>query len=206
MTQTLPTSPPNFQITIFLLTYFGLFGFLAFLLRNAKFFSKRLEEYLQPIIPLALLAAGAVWSQYAICLATGTGLICRIAQGVWGGAVALSTTFLAKKESFKLRNALVLGILYSLLIHGAKASTRYVLYGQYDPTRYRSVRYIFGRFFYGSCLVMGIAWVTTASMKLMAETKDKTWSKKASFYFINILLAGLLTLFSVLVYQRYILF
>ena len=202
----LPTLPPNFHITIFLLIYFGLFGFLVFLLRNISLFGKKLKEYLQPILPLALLAAGAVWSQYAVCLATGTGLICRIAQGVWGAAVGISAALLAKKEDFKLRNALVLGIFYSLFIHGAKAAIRYVLYGQFDPAYYRSARYILGRFFYGSCLVMGIAWVTTASMKLMAETKDKAWSKKASFYFANILLAGLLTLLSIVVYQRYILF
>ena len=53
---------------------------------------------------------------------------------------------------------------------------------------------------------MGITWVVAASMKLTAETKDKTWSKRASFYFANMHLAGLLTLLSVVVYQRYILF
>ncbi len=202
----LPTLPPKIHITLFSLAYFNLFGFLAFFLRNVKLFGKKLGEYLRPIIPFALLAAGAVWSQYAICLATGTGLICRIAQGVWGGAVAISAVLLAKKEDFKLRNALVLGTFYALFIHGAKAAIRYVLYGQYDPAHYRSARYILGRFFYGSCLVMGIAWVVTASMELTAETKDKTWSRKASFYLINTLLAAILTLLSILVYQKYILF
>ncbi len=200
------TLPPNLHITIFSLTYFGLFGFLIFLTRNINLFGKKLKEYWRPIIPFALLAAGAVWSQYAVCLATGNGLICRIAQGVWGGAVGISTALLAKRKDFKLKNALVLGTLYSFFIHGAKAAIRYVLYGQFDPTRYHSTRYILGRFFYGSCLVIGIAWVTTASMKLMAETKDKTWSKRASFYFVNMLLAGLLTLLSIIVYQKYILF
>ena len=185
--------PPNQQITTFLLVYFGLFGLVTFLLRNLNLFGKKLGEYLKPNIVFVLLAAGAVWSQYAVCLGGGRMQVCSIAQAVWIAAVAISAAVLAQKKEFNLKNAFVLATFYSLLIHGAKASTRYVLYGQFDPL-YRTARYILGRFFYGSGLVFGVAWMATSSINIR---------KKKAFYLTNLVAAAFLTALLAQIYRQY---
>ena len=98
--------PPNRQITVFLLIYFGLFGFVTFLLRNLNLFGKKLGEYLKPNIIFVILVAGAVWSQYAVCLGDDRGQICRLSQAVWIAAVAVSAAILAEKKSSPLKTPL----------------------------------------------------------------------------------------------------
>ena len=156
-------------------------------------FGKNLGEYLKPNIIFILLSAGAVWSQYAVCLGGGRMQLCNIAQAGWIAAVAISAAVLAQKKEFNLKNAFVLATFYSLFIHGAKVSTRYILYGQFDPL-YRTAHYILGRFFYGSGLVFGVAWMVTSSINIR---------KKKAFYLTNLVAAALFTLLLSQIYRQY---
>lgn len=93
----MPILPPNLHITIFLLVYYASFSLLVILLRNVRVFGRRLADYLRPNVIFFLITAGAVWSQYAICLGTNQPRVCSLAQTVWVGAVAVSTALPAKR-------------------------------------------------------------------------------------------------------------
>ncbi|MBU1111058.1 protease inhibitor I42 family protein [Patescibacteria group bacterium] len=193
--------PSTLQISTFLAAYFALFTLLIFLFRNLTLYGRKLSAYLKPNVHFALLAALVVWSQYALCLPQGIPYCINLTQGIWAATVALSAVILVEKKKFRLKNMFILGILYSLLIHGAKVSTRYFLYGQYDPV-YRTALYILGRFFYGSSLVLGISWIVGSVIRFSQEHRKSGMQKKAFLYIANVVFAGFLLLLCGNIYKN----
>jgi len=122
---------------------------LASAILKVRFFGKTLAEYVKPIWPYILGAVLVILSQYLIGLPYGEKLphFIKITQALWALMVALSVMKLSKGENFSLGNALFLGVIYSLIIHGLKVSIRYVFYE-------KTLFYVADRFVYGSLLVM----------------------------------------------------
>ena len=117
-----------------------------------KIFNKELREYVEPIKYYILGAVLVVISQYAVALPLENQYpyLLNITQALWALMVVLSCIKLVKEHDFKFWNLFVLGMLYSVIIHGLKVTIRYVFYG-------RDIAYAIDRFTYGSSLVMIIA-------------------------------------------------
>lgn len=160
--------PGEIQIIIFLLVYFALFTAAAWLLRNRKVLGKSIKEYIWPVrffVPLAVF--GAVWQYLGPPPEPA-----MVGQTIWLLAAFLSALTLARKRDFSIKHAAALAIIYSLLIHGAKCSLRYFIYGNYDPV-YRTLGYLSGRFLYGSVLVGFTVVFTALAVHLYRESKNK---------------------------------
>ena len=132
--------------------------FLAVILVSAvvtllklKIFGKTLSEYIKPIWPLTIISLVVVSWQYLFGLQIDDNFMAlRISQIIWEISVGLSVYKLSRNISFSYRHMIVVGVFYSLLIHGIKVSVRYFFY---DKTLW----YVLDRFLYGSLLVMLIA-------------------------------------------------
>ncbi|MEK7611410.1 MAG: hypothetical protein AAB486_03520 [Patescibacteria group bacterium] len=138
--------------------FFGLLLTLALVFTSLtifrlKIFGKTLGEYLFPIRYFVLVAIVAVVWQYLFGLKLDDGMLSlRISQWVWELCVAASAYKLIMTAGFGYRHLLFLAVLYSLIIHGLKASVRYLFYG-------KTFLYLLDRFLYGSLLVVVIALV-----------------------------------------------
>ena len=122
---------------------------LVLIILKIRVFGRTLTEYVKPIRLYILGAALVVLSQYLIGLPYSEELphFIKITQGMWALAVALSVMKLSKEENFNLGNAVFLGVIYSVVIHGLKVTIRYLFYG-------KTLFYVADRFVYGSLLVM----------------------------------------------------
>ena len=128
-------------------------GFLLLTILKIKIFGKTLSEYLKPIWYLIVISIAAVGWQYLFGLKIDDGLMSiRISQWVWEICIAVSAYKLIKTTDFGYGNLFVLGILYSLIIHGLKITIRYLFYE-------KTFLYLADRFLYGSLLVMVIVFV-----------------------------------------------
>lgn len=115
-----------------------------------KLFNKTLTEYLYPIKYYILAAILVVISQYilGIPLQDKYPSILKITQALWALIVALSLLKLINiYKDFNIKNAIVLGVLYSIIIHGLKITIRFIFYD-------KNIDYLINRFLYGSLLVM----------------------------------------------------
>ncbi|HBC73095.1 MAG: hypothetical protein UX91_C0007G0010 [Candidatus Amesbacteria bacterium GW2011_GWB1_47_19] len=118
---------------------------------RVKIFGLTLAEYLRPVWYFVLVAIAVVFWQYLVGVKTeGTSLQLRISQWVWEAMVLASAYKLSKNPKFSYNNMLILGILFSFIIHGLKVSIRYFFYA-------KTLWYVLDRFLYGSLLVMLIA-------------------------------------------------
>ena len=142
-------SDPIFFIILLAIIIF--FSVLAIF--RIKIFGKTLSEYTKPIWYLILISIAVVFWQYLVGLKTEDNLMSlRISQWVWEACIALSAYKLIKNSNFGYGNLFVLGILYSLIIHGLKITIRYLFYE-------KTFLYLIDRFFYGSLLVMAIVFI-----------------------------------------------
>ena len=142
-------SDPIFFIILLAIIIF--FSVLA--ISRIKVFGKTLAEYIKPIWYLVLISIVAVVWQYLFGLKIDDGLMSiRISQWVWEICIAVSAYKLIKTTDFGYGNLFVLGILYSLIIHGLKITIRYLFYE-------KTFLYLADRFLYGSLLVMVIVFV-----------------------------------------------
>lgn len=116
---------------------------------KVKIFNRTLIGYIKPIWLYILGAILVVFSQYLIVLPYNDKFpyLINISQALWALMVALSVMKLCKEEDFNLGNIFILGIIYSIIIHGLKITIRYLFYK-------RSLFYVADRFIYGSLLVM----------------------------------------------------
>ncbi len=126
-----------------------------------KLFEKTWKEYVGPIKYYIIGAVLVVISQYyvAVPLSERYGLpfILNITQALWALMVAFSVIKLTVFYDFNFKNVLVLGVLYSFIIHGLKALVfRVFLFPYSDPTIEQYILHILNRFLYGSFLVMVI--------------------------------------------------
>ena len=149
-------------IPIFLIV---VLGFVAIFLLKLKIFGKTLGEYLKPIWPLPIVSLLVVGWQYLFGLRIDDNLIAlKISQIIWEIAVGLSVYLLSRNITFSYRHIAVVGVFYSLLIHGIKVSIRYFFY---DKTLW----YVLDRFLYGSLLVMLIAVVLGSVFVYLRNSK-----------------------------------
>ena len=122
-----------------------------------KIFGKTLKEYIVPIWYYIIGAVLVVILQYyvAVPLSDQFPFILNLTQALWALMVAFSVVKLTLYPDFNFKNVLVLGILYSFIIHGLKAFVfRVFLFPYSDPTLGQYILHILNRFFYGSFLVM----------------------------------------------------
>jgi len=118
-----------------------------------KIFGKTLAEYIRPIWYFILISIAMVAWQYLFGLKIDDGLMSlKISQWVWEICVAVSAYKLIKTADFGYGNLFFLAVLYSLIIHGLKASVRYLFYE-------KTFLYLIDRFLYGSLLVMVIVFI-----------------------------------------------
>ncbi|MBW2984093.1 hypothetical protein KY361_03205 [Candidatus Woesearchaeota archaeon] len=121
---------------------------------NTKLAGKTLKEYLWPI---KYYVAGAILiaiSQYVIGLNYNIPYFLNLTQALWALMIVFSLIKLIKTYGdFNILNVLILGILYSIVIHGLKVSIRFFFY-------FKPVWYLLDRFLYGSLLVMIIVLIT----------------------------------------------
>ncbi len=123
-----------------------------------KIFGKKLKEYIWPIRCYILIAILVVISQYYIALPLSGKYpyILNLTQALWAIMVALSVIKLTVNYNFNMKNILFLGVLYSIIIHGLKAFFFRVFLFPYSGSFKEILLKIFGKFFYGSSLVMVI--------------------------------------------------
>jgi len=127
-----------------------------------KIYGKALKEYIWPIKYYVIGAILAVILQYyaAVPLSDKYELpfILNITQAAWALMVAFSVIKLTLFYDFNFKNVLVLGVLYSIIIHGLKAFVfRVFLFPYSDPAIEQYIFHLLNRFLYGSFLVMIIA-------------------------------------------------
>jgi hypothetical protein len=146
--------PPNPALEVrhdffFLATFFLVVVALAFWgLTKSKIFGLTLAGYLRPIWPWVLLALAVVFWQYVVGVTlAGDPPWLRVSQLIWELAVAASVYQMLKTSTATYGRLFVLGVLYSLLIHGLKVTIRYFFYAQ-------TLWYVADRLLYGSLLVM----------------------------------------------------
>jgi len=129
-----------------------------------KILGKTLKEYIWPIKFYILASILIVVSQYYIGLPLREQypLILRITQGLWAAMVALSVLTLVRMyKDFDMKNVIVLGVFYSIIIHGLKAFVFRVFLFPYEHIPSDQIfMYLINKFLYGSFLVMGISVIT----------------------------------------------
>lgn len=124
-----------------------------------KIFGKTLKEYIWPIKYYILGAVLVVILQYYVAVPLSDKLefpfLLNITQALWALMVAFSVIKLTVFYNFNFKNVLVLGVLYSFIIHGLKAFVfRVFLFPYADPTIEQYSLHLLNRFLYGSFLVM----------------------------------------------------
>ncbi len=134
-----------------------------------KIFGKSPKQYMEPIKYYILGSVLVVISQYviAIPLSDNYPFLLNLTQAVWALLIALAVVKLVKKYDFNMKNLLVIGILFSFIIHGLKVSIRYFFYE-------RSIDYVIDRFLYGSFLVMVIV-IFLGLLFLYLKKKNIEW-------------------------------
>src|SRR3989344_3490168 len=153
------SDPVVFIILLAIIVFFSVLSIF-----RIKIFGKTLGEYIKPIWYLILISIATVAWQYLFGLKIDDGLISiRISQLVWEICIAVSAYKLIKTADFGYGNLFFLGVLYSLVIHGLKATVRYLFYE-------KTFLYLADRFLYGSLLVMAIVFVL-GSMLLFFRKK-----------------------------------
>lgn len=151
-------------VPIFLMVILA-FAFALFV--RLKIFGKTLTEYIKPIWPLAVISLLVVGWQYLFGLQIDDNFTAlRISQLIWEIAVGLSVYKLSRDVSFSYRHMVVVGVFYSLLIHGTKVSVRYFFYN-------KTLWYVLDRFLYGSLLVMLIAAVLGSVFVYLRNSKQE---------------------------------
>ncbi len=137
----------------FALLLVTILGFTTLAVFKVKIFGKTLAEYIRPIWYLILISLAAVAWQYLFGLRIDDGLMSiKISQWIWEICIAVSAYKLVKTANFGYGNLFFLAVLYSLIIHGLKASVRYLFYA-------KTFMYLLDRFLYGSLLVMIIVFL-----------------------------------------------
>lgn len=124
-----------------------------------EIFGKTLKEYIWPIKYYIISAVLVVISQYyvAVPLSNRFPFILNLTQALWVLMVAFSVIKLTVFYDFNFKNALFLGVLYSVIIHGLKAFVFRVFLFPYPGFSVGQIHWhLLNRFLYGSFLVMVI--------------------------------------------------
>lgn len=129
-----------------------------------KIFGKTLKEYVWPARYFILISVLVVISQYyiGVPLSGQYPFFLNLTQALWALMVTLAVFRAVRKQNFGLKNVLVLGVIFSVIIHGLKAFFFRVFLFPYNEIMTKPLlQYILGtpmeKFIYGSFLVMSIA-------------------------------------------------
>jgi hypothetical protein len=179
------------EVITYLVLYSSVFALLLLLLRNRTVAGHTLKEYIKPISVCFVGAMVGVSIGYMSFLEIETRL--RLHQLVWAAMVAVSALILVYYRKFNTKNMLVLGLIYSLWIHGAKCSLRYIVYGAYEAS-YRTADYIIRQFTYGSTIVFFEIFIVALAIFLDNEFKKKEKDTKQ----ILLILLGLAVTIAIL--------
>jgi len=135
-----------------------------------KIFGLTALDYLKPIWYFVLIAVIVVFWQYnfvplPIPIGEDSGLLAvRISQWIWELAVILSAYNLSKVPNINYGNMFFLGVLYTIIIHGLKASIRYLLYSA-------NLWYLLDQFVLGAGIVMVFAFVLGSAFVYVQKKK-----------------------------------
>ena len=160
----------DIEVIGYLVLYSAIFASLLFFLRNKTVARRTLKEYIKPIRFFFVGAMVAVSIGYMSFFEVETRLV--VHQTLWAAMVVFSAVILVYYRKFNLKNMVVLGVIYSLWIHGAKCSLRYLIYGATESS-YRAADYIIRQFTYGSVLMFFEIFVGALAVYLDAEYKKK---------------------------------
>ena len=124
-----------------------------------KILGKALKEYLWPVKYYVLVSVLVVISQYYIAapLADRYTFLLNLTQAIWVLMVALAVMKLVKKHDFGMKNVIVAGIIFSIIIHGLKAFFFRAFLFPYSIPAEQVPAQLAGKFLYGSFLVMATA-------------------------------------------------
>ncbi|MBS3051136.1 MAG: hypothetical protein J4400_03220 [Candidatus Aenigmarchaeota archaeon] len=124
-----------------------------------EIFGKTLKEYLWPVKYYVLVSVLVVVSQYYVAapLSDRYPFLLNLTQALWVLMVALAVMELVKKHDFNMKNVIVAGILFSIIIHGLKAFFFRVFLFPYNIPAEQVPAQLMGKFLYGSFLVMATA-------------------------------------------------
>ncbi|MFA5364247.1 MAG: hypothetical protein WC325_03590 [Candidatus Bathyarchaeia archaeon] len=179
------------EVIAYLVLYSVIFASLLFLLRNRNVAGRTLKEYIKPVSFCLIGAMVGVSIGYMSFFEVETRLV--VHQVIWATMVAVSALILVYYRKFNMKNMVVLGVIYSLWIHGAKCSLRYIVYGAYEPS-YRAADYIIRQFTYGSTIVFVEIFIVTLAILLDTEIKKKEKDTKQ----ISLLILGIAAMVAVL--------
>lgn len=139
-----------------------------------KILGKTLKDYILPIKYHILCSVLVVISQYyvALPLSSQYPFLLNVTQALWALIVALAVIKLVKEYNFEMDNIIVVGILFSIIIHGLKAFFFRIFLFPYTriPSDRMSVHLV-GEFLYGSFLVMVIA-IVIGAVFIYAKRKN----------------------------------
>ena len=124
-----------------------------------KIFGKTMKEYLCPVKYHVLVSVLVVIFQYYVAapLSDRYPFLLNLTQALWALIVALAVMKLVKEHNFNMKNVIVAGIIFSIIIHGLKAFFfRAFLFPYSIPTEQVPAQ-LMGKFLYGSFLVMATA-------------------------------------------------
>jgi len=88
-----------------------------------KIFGKTMKEYLWPVKYHVLVSVLVVIFQYYVAapLSDRYPFLLNLTQALWALIVALAVMKLVKEHNFNMKNVIVAGIIFSIIIHGLKA-------------------------------------------------------------------------------------
>ncbi len=158
------------EVIVYLVLYSSVFALLLFLLRNRTVAGHTLKEYIKPVSFCFVGAMVGVSVGYMSFFEVQTRLV--VHQTIWAAMVGLSALILVYYRKFNLKNMVVLGVIYSLWVHGAKCSLRYIVYGANEAS-YRAADYIIRQFTYGSTIVFFEIFFVALVIFLDNESKKK---------------------------------
>ncbi len=124
-----------------------------------KIFGKTFKEYIWPIKHYIIGSVLVVIAQYYVAVPLNDRLpfILNLTQALWAIMVALSVIKLTLYYDFDFKNVIILGLAYSVIIHGLKAFVFRIFLFPYDLPAEQIPGHLLNRFLYGSLLVMAIA-------------------------------------------------
>lgn len=138
-----------------------------------KIFGKASKDYVLPIKYYILCSVLVVISQYyvALPLSGQYPFLLNVTQALWALIVALAVMKLVKEHNFGMKNIVVVGILFSIIIHGMKAFFFRVFLFPYSIPAEQVPAQLIGKFLYGSFLVMVTA-IIIGAVFIYAKKKN----------------------------------
>ncbi len=140
-----------------------------------EIFGKGVKDYFLPVKWHILCMALTVVFQYEGMLRFMgyNEIVARITQWLWMAFVALAAIKLVRECGFGIKNIIIAGVFFSLIIHGLKAFVFRVFFWPYGQVSETWMVLLY-KFFYGSSLVMAV----TLAFGLLFIARKRGWLNK----------------------------